>query len=197
MIPIHLDALYLSRSETATNPVADFRGLPHYDPLLNRDVNSDTPWLGESAASAPFENSNMTLQAGVHLHRALPDGLCHGEVDGEIKMPAVPNRWLIRRRAVDIKEERIWVVESDYLWSPTNQAPSVNIFFQESKSDDSSTYRFLGRKLTLEEWQQKRGDKNDKYLDELTAIGYGETTFAAYYPNCMTVFGFHDRVSSK
>jgi hypothetical protein len=29
-------------------------------------------------------------------------------------------------------------------------------------------------------------------LETLTAVGYGEPTFAAFYPNCLSVFGFHD-----
>jgi hypothetical protein len=29
-------------------------------------------------------------------------------------------------------------------------------------------------------------------LEALTAVGYGEPTFAAFYPNCLSVFGFHD-----
>ncbi|MCB0573151.1 MAG: hypothetical protein KDC61_01120, partial [Saprospiraceae bacterium] len=31
----------------------------------------------------------------------------------------------------------------------------------------------------------------DRY-DSLTAVGYGEPSFAAFYPNCRSVFGFHD-----
>lgn len=190
MVPVHMDALYLSTSEAAAEPTADFRGLPYYDPQEKRDVNSDTPWLGESVASPPFENDNMTLQAGVHFHWSLSDGLCRGKVEGgKIKMPAVPNRWLIRRRKVDgVGEEKCWVVESDYLWPPTDQAPAVNILHS---SPTGIPYRFLGRKLTWDDWVND--DKSlHKYLKELTAIGHGEPTFAAYYPNCITVFGFHD-----
>lgn len=31
-----------------------------------------------------------------------------------------------------------------------------------------------------------------EYAEELTAAGYGEPGFYAYYPNCRNVFGFHD-----
>lgn len=192
MIPVHLDALYVKQSQPSSEPTADFRRLPYYDTEEGRDVNSDIPWLGSSAAAAPFENSNMTLQKGVHLHWALPDGLCHGAVvNGKLEMPVVPNRWLIRRQPVGSEKERLWVVESDYLWTPQDQAPAVNIFHKTS--DDGRPYRFLGRKLDLEEWQKESTGNDRQYLDALTAIGYGESTFAAYYPNCTTVFGFHDR----
>lgn len=198
MVPVHADVLYLRQSEAVAEPTADFRDLPYYDCQQQRDVNSDTPWLGDSVVSPPFENSNMTLQAGVHLHWSLPDSLCHGKAaNNTIEMPVVPNRWLIRRRQTDnsnIKksnaEEKTWIVESDYLWPEIDQAPAINIFHSVSDKAEK-TYRFLGRSQSLEDWQA--GSSHADRLENLTAIGYGEPTFAAYYPNCMTVFGFHDR----
>ncbi|MGV2388233.1 MAG UNVERIFIED_CONTAM: hypothetical protein LVR29_07585 [Microcystis novacekii LVE1205-3] len=35
-----------------------------------------------------------------------------------------------------------------------------------------------------------------EYLPSLTAVGYGEPTFAAFYPNCHSVFGFYDDYSA-
>lgn len=210
MIPIHVDVLYLERSETVAEPTADFRALPYFDSHARRDVNSDVPWLGESVITQPFENSNMTLRSGVHLHWALPDGLCHGKVveaadNKQLDMPAVPNRWLIRRRAVTGLKQQIWIVESNYLWPTTDQAPAVNIFLDPTNVETTKTpeqevarpYRFMGRKLSAQDWMMEDSQSHD-YLEslsgqKLTALGYGEPTFAAYYPNCMTVFGFHDR----
>ncbi|MEO1622945.1 MAG: hypothetical protein AAFU53_18175, partial [Cyanobacteria bacterium J06632_3] len=205
MIPIHVDVLYLERSETVAEPTADFRSLPYFDSQAKRDVNSDVPWLGESVVTQPFENSNMTLRSGVHLHWALPDGLCHGQVveaeaNKQLDMPAVPNRWLIRRRAVTGLKQQIWIVESDYLWPTTDQAPAVNIFLEPTNvapdQEVARPYRFMGRKLLAQDWIED--SQSHDYLErlsgqKLTALGYGEPTFAAYYPNCMTVFGFHDR----
>jgi hypothetical protein len=51
-------------------------------------------------------------------------------------------------------------------------------------------FRYLGRKLPLAAWKNK--DATAQYLQTLTAVGYGEPTFAAFYPNCLSVFGFHD-----
>jgi hypothetical protein len=59
----------------------------------------------------------------------------------------------------------------------------------------------LGRKLLWEEWEkhkeQDADSKNPNYLshrEPLTAIGYGEPCFAAFYPNSLSVFGFHDEI---
>src|SRR5438105_5713040 len=40
-------------------------------------------------------------------------------------------------------------------------------------------------------------NEKDEYYPKLTAVGYGEPTFAAFYPNCHSVFGFHDADSKS
>lgn len=207
LVPVHLDALYLPRSRAVVEASADFRRLPYCDRQENRDVNSDTPWLGDAITAPPFENSNLTLQAGMHLHWALPDGLCHGEVDksakskGQLQMPKVPDRWLIRRRETKEIGEQSWVIESNYLWPDNGHgAPAVNIFWPQPPSTaDNATerktyrpYRFLGRRQPLEDWKNAQANEAN-YWDDLTVLGHGDSSFAAYYPNCATVFGFHDR----
>ena len=56
--------------------------------------------------------------------------------------------------------------------------------------DDPQPFRYLGRKKSLADWQEN--DPKAKYLRLLTAVGYGEPTFAAFYPNCHSVLGFDD-----
>ena len=36
------------------------------------------------------------------------------------------------------------------------------------------------------------GYDDDEYVEKLTALGYGEPLFAAFYPNCLSVFGLYD-----
>ncbi len=38
----------------------------------------------------------------------------------------------------------------------------------------------------------RKTSQDGEYLEQLTAVGYGEPTFAAFYPNCQSVFGFYD-----
>lgn len=54
-----------------------------------------------------------------------------------------------------------------------------------------------GAACYLSNWLQQKGasdylnqDANSEY--KLTALGYGEPAFAAYYPNCYSVFGLCD-----
>ena len=47
-VPIHLDALYVKEQSTVAPAMADFTRLPYFDG--DRDINSQRPWLGETAA---------------------------------------------------------------------------------------------------------------------------------------------------
>src|SRR5271166_5555203 len=97
LVPIHLDALYLKKDRSVVEAMADFSRLPYFDG--KRDVNPDVANLSEEILAQPFEDRDLQLQAGVHLHWALPDALTKGvisEKDGT-NFPAVPNRWLVTR----------------------------------------------------------------------------------------------------
>lgn len=190
-VPIHLDALYLHKSRYVTSAMADFTRLPYFDTGLNRDINPDTPYLSEMILSQPFQDRGLHLKAGIHLHWSLPDALTKAKENG-IDFPAVPNRWLITRSKKDDSSsfiiERQWVIESDFLSQDTNSS-SIN-YPQTPPPNTGRPFRYLGRKIPLQIWRPSTRGSN--YLNKLTAIGYGEPTFAAFYPNCHSVFGFYD-----
>ncbi|HCA94494.1 MAG TPA: hypothetical protein DEP38_07455, partial [Cyanobacteria bacterium UBA9226] len=118
MVPIHLDALYLNSNRLVVEAMADFSRLPYFDG--KRDVNANIANISEEIVSQPFQNQNLYLKAGIHLHWALPDALTKGvqvrEENNPTKtvFPSVPNRWLITRTSSSGKRQ--WVVESDYLY---------------------------------------------------------------------------------
>lgn len=66
--------------------------------------------------------------------------------------------------------------------------------YPECKAIGHQPFRYLGRKITFEDWLKQRNQTVPyvERLDPLTAVGYGEPTFAAFYPNCHSVFGFFD-----
>ncbi|MBE9137938.1 hypothetical protein IQ254_12165 [Nodosilinea sp. LEGE 07088] len=190
LVPIQVDALHLKFGTGVAESMAAPNRLPYFSG--KRDVNPDTVNLSESIVSQPFQNKNLHLKAGVHLHWSLPDALTQEIEDGQF--PAVPNRWLVTRRMG--AETEHWVVESDYLHSPSVgfREDSVMYPYADPTEPNLPAFRYLGRTLTLEEWKQNQqaSSADDKHLERLTAIGYGEPTFAAFYPNCRSVFGFHD-----
>lgn len=66
--------------------------------------------------------------------------------------------------------------------------------YPECKAIGRQPFRYLGRKMSFSDWLNQRNEAQlyKESLDPLTAVGYGEPTFAAFYPNCHSVFGFYD-----
>jgi hypothetical protein len=214
IVPIHLEAHVQDKSGyLAVEPMANFRNLPYCDrtddstPKLReinpnasgRDILSGTPYISEKIVSQPFQNRNLLLSPGIHLHWELPKALRTGEQKEEsLNFPTTPNRWLVIRRQGETIEAE-WIVESDYLWpvipdtEKTQNTPnSVCIPYPPNPQEGKyQPFRYLGRQLSLADWLNDR--KTHEYWGEfLTVIGYGEPTFAAFYPNCYSVFGCQD-----
>jgi hypothetical protein len=184
VVPVRLAALYFEEAADVVGAV-DFTRLPYVDPVTRRDVRPGTPYVSEEILPKPFQDQSFTLQAGVHLHWSLPDALTRlVQRDGTTQVPSVPNRWLVTRRR-DGRVERSWVVESDYLAAPGDVAATGVAFPVQG----DVPYRRLGRAVPLSDW---RPDLPGDRLPQVTAIGHGEAAFAAFYPGCHSVFGFHD-----
>lgn len=193
-VPIHLDALSLANDQSLVGPMADFTRLPYFDGA--RDVNPDIAYLSEEFVSRPFENRTWYVKAGVHLHWALPDALTRGVVGADgTEFPVVPNRWLVTRSRVGAQGqatlEKQWIVESDYLYPDGAGAAAGSVSVPHVPgAAERRPFRFLGRNMPLAAWSKV--DAAAQYFKPLTAVGYGEPSFAAFYPNCHSVFGFHD-----
>ena len=198
VVPISVEALCVGRATPTLpgflGPTADFSSLPIWDDRVG--LWRGKPFIADSVVNFP----NPSPEHGVHLHWALPDALTRGETgeDGRMKFPAVPNRWLVARlrrpRDTDARPgARAWVVESDYLGMEGEGSISIPAGSAEAKQ----FFRFLGRATELQQWREASAPTQGfrgLYGTPLTAVGYGEPTFAAYYPNCRNVFGFHDSV---
>ncbi|MDB9421811.1 hypothetical protein PN467_15145 [Microcystis aeruginosa CS-563/04] len=199
LVPMYLDALYLPTKTNVLGEMTDYSQLPYYKgtELQKRD----RAYISETVLIPPLTQPQLNLKAGIHLHWSLPDALTNGiarEGEPGITFPLVPNRWLIIRRGGNLAEKK-WVVESDYLY-PENATPedTINILYYPATNEDQP-YRFLGRKLELGAWRSR--PTNAQYIKELSAIGpfarvdsldNEKVAFAGFYPNCRSVFGFHD-----
>ncbi|MEE8059518.1 MAG: hypothetical protein V3T17_17035 [Pseudomonadales bacterium] len=186
MIPLHLDGLFLSDNQLTTEAHADFSRLPYSDSGIDR--NPDTANISENILSVPFQNNNLNLKKGMHLHWSLPDGLTKGAAGGTAEdYPSVPNRWLITRKKSGTLDQQ-WIVESDYLHPEGEENSYVSIAYPID-TPSGQPFRYLGRQLDYVGWQE---DTTVERLSRLTAIGYGEPAFAAFYPDCHSVFGCFD-----
>ncbi|MFF0523446.1 hypothetical protein ACFYTC_32485 [Actinomadura nitritigenes] len=183
VVPIRLDAISLGTDLDVVGPSVDFTRLPYRD-ATGRDRNGHLPYVSETLLTAPFQDQDFRLKAGVHLHWALPDALTRlvQNADGSTHIPSVPNRWLVTRTVKDTVQDQ-WIIESDHLSDTNVSAVSYPI------GTAGKPYRHLGRRVPLRLWSR---DSGATYLPALTAVGYGEPTFAAHYANCHSVFGCYD-----
>lgn len=219
IIPLHIAALRVSTTD-ATNIVTNFKGrMASFDNLpYKKDTKHSS--TGE-ALLQPLESKDSplaTLREGIHLHWELPDYFKKGtqEVDGKINFPKVPNCWLVTRYLCkyDIENQKwlppvphSWIVESDYIAASQQKdkdnfiRASVPVPLPFNAASGQQPYRYMGRVVEGDDWPLN--GPNDKYLNDftdaqgrpcyLTAIGFLGPMFSAYYPDCCSVFGFHDR----
>jgi hypothetical protein len=219
VIPINITALRVSAND-ATNIVGNFKGrMANFNnlPYIKDTKRSSTG----DAVLQPLESNNSplaTLREGIHLHWELSDCFRKGtqEADGKIIFPQAPNRWLITRYLCkyDVENNQwlpptphSWMVESDYIAETLQEDKdgtpriSVPVPLPSNAASDQQPYRYMGRVVDGADWPLRGA--NDKYLKDftdtegnpcyLTAIGFLGPAFSAYYPDCCSVFGFHDR----
>lgn len=178
-VPLAVEAYITNNKNRTDKEVAPVS--PDYTKLKN------TTQLGGKLEPKPFD-STPPLEAGVHLHFILPDAYTHAVTteDGNLRYPRIPNRWLVSRLVADTKiQNKSWIVESDYLGLDNKGSVTVPYL-----TDKACPYRFLGRSYSVDNPPALVGTS----LEELTAVGPGDPTFAAYYPNCYSVLGFHDKL---
>ena len=168
------------------------------------------PLEGPSTAHNP-------LGAGVHVHWELPDYFRRGvqSANGaDPVFPAAPNRWLVIRYLSVYNagqygpvQAKTWLVESDYLASQQSAnldgvtPPLVSVPVPANPALGVQPYMYLGQTLDYAKWNPA-GESASNYLPSqtgedgkplyLTSIGFVGPSFASYYPECCSVFGFWD-----
>lgn len=135
------------------------------------------------------------IKEQTELYTLISDRLNGFTADGTI-FPAVPTVWKISRVGKD-GEVKEWTVESDFLhdFAPENKHLFSQIPWLEGYDKaDSLPYRFIGRVLAREDAEIGLPENylSNHSAGPLTALGYGELSFSSFYPNCRSVFGFHD-----
>ncbi|MBS0169981.1 MAG: hypothetical protein JSR62_06465 [Nitrospira sp.] len=181
-----------------TNVQAFVVGKPAADPLYDlapvpRTTDDLKSWYRDRKYAFSFEGRKLTqkLESGIHLHWALPTALTQARHEGDKApvQPCIPNRWLVLRLGHAAGNPTIsskaWVVESDYVDDSEQSGGTPFLFFSPSLA-----VKYVGRTVPLEQWQ----DTQSAYRFELTASGWGDPSFAAYYPACKGVLGFHDKM---
>ncbi|MDR0986958.1 MAG: hypothetical protein LBL98_04605 [Ruminococcus sp.] len=149
---------------------------------------------------------------GVNLHFVLPENLTGGVMDddGNVKFPAVPDRFTVTRNFTDTSGNaniREFIVESNY-FSNENKYNTVTKIpaFSDTSKQGVNAWRYLGRSYdksdvppdthtlpVVNDYSDITENEKCGYIKNLTAIGAGDPLFASYYPSCRSVFGFCDK----
>ena len=128
LVPMHLDALCLQEAKNVREALADFGKMPFkYKDGTGYHIQNDRANISEHVLSQAFSPSFLNLEAGIHLHWALPDTLTRSvqsDPEGRHRFPVVPNRWLVTRARNGVVDKE-WVVESDFLYPDLSGVPSI------------------------------------------------------------------------
>jgi len=196
LVPTNLEALLVGKTDPSQQ-VYDLLPVPRTKDALRK-------WYIDAKYAPSFLQSPLQpLQSGVHLHWAVPAALTHARYheNKDREQPCVPNRWLVLRivRAEgDSKfSSKGWVVESDFLSDTADHGGAPFLFTEGRQFRDAAApvsaatsldVKYGGRTQTLDGW----GESQPTSAFELKSYGWGDPSFAAYYPACKAVLGFHD-----
>ena len=196
LIPMNIEALVLGAKPSSQNKLKWVDQVP-----LFQSIYYNT-YLGQDLESEPCGENKDDLYdyPGIYLHWSLPDGLTHGvtaENGSEPEFPLIPNRWLIVRTwdkadnglkpDLDIKA---WILENDTITD--DDTAIVWPALKDGNPDpdkETDYYVYIGRQFELEKWPGETGAPGV----DITAVGYGDAAFAAYYPACGGILGFCDK----
>lgn len=159
-------------------------------------------FLGSNVTRSFSDAPLQQLEQGIHLHWAMPDALTKGIVSGEkLIFPALPNRWLVTRLMIRGTEPaaKTWIVESDVLMAQIDNQQAAKPITLPVKigNGQEQDYRFVGKRQLFESsWHEPAVWPGESFGEltgnELNAVSNGTASFAAYYPDCRSVFGFYD-----
>jgi hypothetical protein len=173
----------------------DGKDVPALGFKLRRDLTDDP---SARAALAP---------KGIHLHWRLPEAFLHirpGEQTDASTFKPAPNRWAVIRlwRRGSVLESKSWIVESDFVSDPdeaddSDGAPWIVYQAADEARPEQPPYVYqptkIGRASPMDGWQELRPASKSP----LTAFAPANPAFAAFYPSCRNVFGFHDDATDR
>lgn len=191
LVPINLQAFLVG--DTARDPVYDLAPVPQKEEELSA-------WYRDARYSFSIQADahKSALAQGVHLHWALPAALTHSrhEAGKKPEQFCIPNRWLAVRmwHAAGSSEilSKAWVIESDYVSADPASGGVPFPFFGTSVPTElgGKHLGYVGRAVPLEDWKET----HPGYRFALKSDGWGDPSFAAYYPACQGILGFHDKM---
>lgn len=198
IVPVDIVAFCVGEID-ATQATSGFAGATTVYTDQTTTPTNNQAFLGSNVSIDFSDPPWDQLEQGVHLHWALPDALTRASTEtGQLDFPAVPNRWLLTRFVLQgnaAPQTKSWVIISDALSATLESGQhSVTLPVTPTSSTDAG-FRYVGSWQELEDWAPQSSAIKAMTGSELSAVASGDISFAAYYPNCRSVFGFYDSLS--
>lgn len=201
IVPVDVLAYCIGTVDAGDNgPARAFAGATTN--FANQTTDDKPAFLGINVSRDSSQSPLWPMEAGVHLHWAMPDALTRASGDGSLTFPQLPNRWLVTRVVGNAAGKKHWIVHSDALSTtpPAGKRPPTVPVHEPGAGLESAPqrgFRYLGA------WQVFDGDWREPSIArehtlkalsgyELHAVATGDIAFAAFYPNARSVFGFYD-----
>ena len=198
VVPVDLVAFCVSESD-AVQGTPEFSGATvNYQALTPTNLQAYTGALANRALSAP---PLKPLEAGVHLHWALPDALTKGKADSAapVRFDAVPNRWLVTRYAINGSTitPTSFVVESDGLSATLPAGQYAPLLPVQQENNPAPAFAYMGLRAPLADYNATLSQISFPAAtgQPLSAVSLGTPQFAAYYPEGRSSFGFVDTLA--
>lgn len=219
ILPLNVTAIRVNNND-AQLIVSGFKGRTALFENLPYKSDSTVASTGDTINQGLEDTSTPAnpLKAGVHVHWELPDYYRRGSqngASGQVVFPHAPNRWLVVRYLSQWDTgssqwqpaiAKAFLIESDYVnasrWDINR--PGVSVPLPINPDADQQPYMWMGRVLEYQSWNpyaEKAQDFLPYYVNAtnepyyLTSIGFVGPSFASYYPECNSVFGFWDNFS--
>lgn len=171
--------------------------------VFTDQTGSNQAFLGANVNRSLMGAPAQPLQAGVHVHWAMPDALtkANTSAEGTLAFMATPNRWLVQRLLISggTATRSSWVVLSDFLndAQPSGQTCITLPTFTAASGQD---YQYSGEYQAFsQQWTEPVIPQAQSFVAqtglELSAVASGQSVFASFYPNCRGVFGFADSLA--
>lgn len=197
-VPISIHVLLIGNNE---NSNAFVRQNPEFG-------NLTYSFIGDGLQQVIFEEDTIKRK-GAHIHWKLPDALSSSmmDKDDELVFPNVPDRWIVTRlwKQRDMLNQKIharsWQIESSALgvkhknnplYADSPKVPYLKLDANgvHYKDKYGKPFRRLGRSYEYGASVETAEDE----VENLTAVGPGNTLFAEDYRSCENVFGFYDNL---
>lgn len=202
IVPVDIAALCVGTIDQSDNQhgTSTFSGATTF---YTKQSGTNNAFVGVNVVLPFSAGPWQQLTQGIHLHWALPEVFTKGAQKTEnanISFQQAPNRWLVSRFVIDGSNVKrsTWIVQSDTLNAKMPEGQLAISLPVKKVKDTDQDFMYAGfNQAFTGDWVDP-GD-HSRFMDltgqPLSAVASGDASFASYYPNSRSLFGFFDAMT--